>query len=86
MKNLIILTVLVATFTGAAANASCTINLKKKKAGAKTSYTMSGETISKKVVAKLSSQCKFNYSIMSVSELRAMKIAKLKKQLAKLNK
>lgn len=67
------------------ASASCNITLQKKKAGAKTSYTMSGDTISKKVIAKLSKQCKFDFVIMSERQLKAMKIAKLKKQLAKLS-
>ena len=59
--------------------------MENEKEGAKTAYTMSGESISKKVIAKLANQCKFTFVVMSSKKIKAMKIAKLTKQLAKLS-
>lgn len=69
---------------GSQCKASCNITLYKKSATAKTSYTLSGESISKKVIEKLSSQCDFAMKLMSVEQKRTMDIARLKARLAKL--
>lgn len=65
--------------------AACTIDLYKKKLDAKTSYTLDGVSISKTIVTKLSSQCKFNIKLMSEEQKRKMAIARLKKKLVKLS-
>lgn len=87
MKSLLIsIIIILASSVSANVSASCVIDLKVKKQGAKSFYTQSGEKISKKVVSKLSSQCKFNYKLMNQAEIKGMKIARLTKQLAKLRK
>ena len=67
MKNLIVLITLLSTLN-VAKSQDCTVTLYKKKPGAKTSYTLKGDTISKKVVEKLSTQCKFNFKLFTPSE------------------
>lgn len=82
MKNLIILITLVVT--AQSANAQCSITLYKTKADSKTTYTKAGESISKKVIEKLSPQCSFDVRVMSAEQKRKMDINKLTKRLKKL--
>ena len=80
MKNLIVLMSLLVV-TNVQAN-SCNLTLFKKKASSKTYYTLKGETISQKIIKKL--DCNVTTKYFSASQLRAMKIKRLKKQLNKL--
>ncbi len=75
---------------GYAANAqattsgNCVIHLKKKSALTKTAYTKSGESISASIIKKLSDQCEFKVSLMSLAEKRAFDIKRLRARLTKL--
>lgn len=66
------------------ANTTCNITLLKKKASAKTFYTLKGETISKSVIKKLNSECSFDIKLMSNKMKREIDIKRLQKKLAKL--
>lgn len=81
MKTLLISLLLISS-----AQAACNITLYNKTAGAKTSYTLEGESISQKVIAKLSTQCTFSIKTMSAAQKKAMTVKSLKKRLAKLTK
>lgn len=82
MKTLLILLTLIAFNTQAA----CLIDLGVKKKGAKTYYLGNGERLSKSVISKLSSVCKFNVKVLSKKRVKSMKINRLQKRLAKLQK
>ena len=85
MKTLLIgSTLLLTLIANGQANTTCNITLYNKTAGAKTSYTLEGESISQKVIAKLSTQCTFSIKTMSVAQKKAMTVKSLKKRLAKL--
>jgi len=81
MKNLIIL---IALLSCVGAKAQCNLVLKKKKSTAKTLYLENGNTIGQKTLAKLDGICTYNVEVMTVSELRTLKMKRLKRQLAKL--
>lgn len=83
MKNLLILAVLITSIS--TVKASCNITLYKKTIDAKTSYTLDGDSVSKRVIEKLSPVCKFTVKAMSGDQKRAMTIKSLQKRLAKLN-
>ena len=65
-------------------DASCNLKLKKKSIKAKTYYLDSGSKLSSRTIEKLSTVCKFETSIMSKAESRALKILELKLKLKKL--
>jgi len=80
MKKLLLISIITSTCV----SASCNITLYKKKFNSKTYYTLQGESISKKVIAKLAPSCKFSMKLMTEAQKREMKIKRLKSQLNKL--
>ena len=79
MRKLLALTLLLSIQSHA-----CTIDLGIKKQGAKTYYLKSGQTISKSIIKRLQSECKFNVRLLTKLEIKRVKITTLKKRLAKL--
>ena len=79
-------TILISLLLISSAQAACNITLYTKTIGAKTSYTLEGDSISKKVIEKLSSQCAFDIKAMSATQKKAMQIKTLRRRLAKLQK
>ena len=69
----------------AASAMPCTINVVKKKPAAKSAFLKNGESISRRMMEKLSGQCEIKVRIMTRAELRAHKIMRLKKRLKKLS-
>lgn len=81
MKKLAVLAVLLISVQSKGA---CHISLMKKTPTAKTFYTNQGNTISKSVIKKLSSECTFDISLMSSKMKTQIDIKRLKARLAKL--
>ena len=84
MKKLLLISIITSTCVSASVSNSCNITLYKKKFNSKTYYTLQGESISKKVIAKLAPSCKFSMKLMTEAQKREMKIKRLKSQLKKL--
>lgn len=86
MKKLIVIAALVLTSSTVLAADSCTLTVFKKKVDAKTAYLASGEKLSGRMIKKLSTACTIKSELMSADQVKRMKIADLKKKLAKLQK
>jgi len=88
MKTLLLIGLLSISTNGQADTSKgysdCEIVLYQKTSGAKTVYTLDGDSISLKVREKLSSQCKFTIKAMSATQKRTMTIKSLQKRLKKL--
>ena len=89
-KLLLLLSLLLFSFSviseSANASSQCRIDLVKKTHTGKTSYTLNGDSISAKVIEKLSPQCDFDIRLMTSAEKRAFDINRLKVRLAKLQR
>lgn len=89
MKNYILTIAGLVLFTSlvqTAFSSECNLKLLVKKSTAKTAYTVAGDTVSKSMMLKLSKVCTITKVKMSDDMKKAMKIKRLKQQLAKLSK
>ena len=86
MKNFALIIAALTFISSNVHASSCVIDLQVKKQGAKSFYLSNGSKLSKKAVEKFNGVCVFNTSLMSASQVKSMKIADLKKKLAKLQK
>lgn len=86
MKNLLLIaTIVITSSVYSAANAgTCSLTLLKKKASAKSVYTMNGERLSAKTASKLANVCTVKVSIMSEAMKKEMQIKGMEAKLAKL--
>lgn len=85
MRNLLLIATIIVTATVNNAMASnCNITLLKKKADAKTSYTVAGDRLSKKNIEKIAKVCKVQYKLMTPAQVKQLKVTQLKAKLAKL--
>jgi hypothetical protein len=84
MKSILFVSTLLLLISSQVKASTCNLTLLKKTASAKTAYTIAGETISKRVIEKLSTQCNIKLVVMSEKQKKALDIARLEKRLAKL--
>lgn len=76
MKKLLTITVLLSS---SLTYSACNIELEVKKDGAKTAY-ISGVSVSAKIQDALSTKCKITKTVMSKSDINAMKLSNAKKR------